>query len=199
MYELVKEVGIIMFGQIATLGAATYLFKALLNQQLKKDMESYKSELQKDVENYKSELKREDEEAGTRFSRLHAERAELLKTMYANLVRLDRAAFIAAYGPVTSEDGRSSRMPTEFGQKLDAVEEDFAVTKLLLPLPLCHRIQTFLNDLWQHDVESRTGAGLPMSEIDRKQRIYENLKRSHKEKLRPLLTEIESEFRKLLE
>jgi uncharacterized membrane-anchored protein YhcB (DUF1043 family) len=199
MSQLAKEIGLLTFSQLATLTLAGFFFKAFLKQQLKKNIEDYKNELQKELEIHKSELKRREEQVGTKFSRLHAERAELLKRIYASLVHLDRAAFVSAYDPLAKEHSTSARVPSDLMVKLDAVEEDFAVSKLLLPPSLCERIQTFLNDLWQHGIESRVGVDLPLSEIDRKQRIYENLKRNHKEKLRPLLTEIENEFRKILE
>jgi hypothetical protein len=199
MSELAKEIGLLTFSQLATLTLAGFFFKAFLRQQLKKNLEDYKNELQKELEIHKSALKREEERAGTKFGKLHAERAELLKRMFASLVRLNRAALGSAYDPLAETGSTSARAPSDFMVKLDAVEEDFAVSKLLLPGPLCERIQTFLNDLWQHGIESRAGVGLTGNEIDRKQRIYENLKRNLKEKLRPLLTEIESEFRNLLE
>ena len=71
--------------------SAIWLGKLIINKAFDLGIEKYKSTLQKDIEEYKSELARQSLEHEVMFSKLHSERAEKIKMLYAKVIELERA------------------------------------------------------------------------------------------------------------
>ena len=75
--EILKFVG----GSTILLTAVVWVIKALAKQLLSKD-----------IERYRSELKLESITHQVRFTKLHEQRAEIIKNLYSKIVELDHAA-----------------------------------------------------------------------------------------------------------
>jgi hypothetical protein len=86
---------------------AIWLGKLIINKSFDLGLEKYKSSLQKEIEVHKNELARQSLEHEIKFSKLHADRAEKIKTLYTKVIELERALVYAttiAQGPEFIKD-----------------------------------------------------------------------------------------------
>lgn len=72
-------------------GILAILIKSLVSASLNKDLETYKSNLNKELEAFRGNLQIATIEHQVRFTKLHSERAEVIKKLYQKLALLDTA------------------------------------------------------------------------------------------------------------
>lgn len=72
--SLIKEIAMFSIGTISVSGAVAYIAKAIINNWINKD-----------IERYKIELNRLSLEHQIKFSKLHNDRAEVIKNLYSKL------------------------------------------------------------------------------------------------------------------
>lgn len=88
-YKLLDEILKFSIGSITISAVIIFVSKAFFKQWLAQRVEVHKAELNKDVEEYKSNLQRIYNEHSIRFSKLHSERAEVIKILYYQLVEME--------------------------------------------------------------------------------------------------------------
>ncbi|WP_270607118.1 hypothetical protein [Bacillus mobilis] len=97
--QWIKSLGIFTLGTATITGIIGYLFKTVFTQMLNKETElhksilnqqteHYKSMLNQQTEHYKAELQKMNNKHQITFSKLHADRAEVIKKMYSQLINL---------------------------------------------------------------------------------------------------------------
>jgi len=94
-------------GITALTAAAIWLGKLIINKTFDLGLEKYKSTLQKDIEEHKNKLGRQSLEHEVKFYKLHADRAEKIKTLYTKVIELERALVYSttiAQGPEFIKD-----------------------------------------------------------------------------------------------
>lgn len=83
--EAIEQLGIFTIGSVSIVGLVGYLSKIVFEKFLETKINSYKTTLEKELEIFKNELKRKDFEFETKFSKLHIERAKIIKELYRKL------------------------------------------------------------------------------------------------------------------
>ena len=134
------------FGGIAFITAAVvYLAKLLIKQSFSKDLEVFKSNLEKEAHKER-----------TRFEKLHAERAEVIKEIYSRIVRTQRA-FESLMKPIiwtgeTSEEEKSKELTSEF----NGLSDFYGQNRIFLEESLATEIDNLLTkwlDIWYQWME----------------------------------------------
>jgi hypothetical protein len=185
--ELSLQVLTIASAQVATIGGATFLFKAIL-----------KHWLEKDIEKFKTSLLQEASRDSIRFTHLHQVRAEKIAKLFEHLTHFSKTASLARYAPMMSSLSVGDELK-ETMNKLNEAEEYYEISKIYFSDTLCKKILEAFNMLYSHLNTARAGERLPFSEIERKTAIMHDLQNDYKTLIQPLLDELRIEFRTILE
>jgi hypothetical protein len=210
--------------------AAVALFsKNIISYFLSATVEIKKAELAQDLENYKQVIQQENSEFqhglnerlqehrgklelvnhefNIRFSRLHQERADVIKEIYKLLIKLQSAmfTFTRTMHPVFEDGDKEAK------QRLDNVNDSIAdftnyytLNKIFLPKSLCSKIDNVVKEYydkgWDFAWAQRSFKERAVSiESYRAQVAKANqISDSIKDEMPPLIEELETEFRQIL-
>ncbi|MFK3858570.1 hypothetical protein [Pseudoalteromonas rhizosphaerae] len=137
--------GIIKFIGVSglSLGALTFMSKALLKQLLEKDKERFTADLKIDLEKHKSKLEKERIKLQVAYSNIYAKQAEIIVEIY-EIITLVRDAAVKTLG---DEEGSLTHL--EFKDHLNNLTSMYRRKKILLPDNVCNLldelIRNFLN------------------------------------------------------
>jgi hypothetical protein len=179
------------------MAALAWLLRSLFSHWLTKDVEKYKSELKTQTDIAAERLRRLAYEHEVKFSRLHEERAEVIKKLYSLLVEL--ATNAEQFFMPGSVGNRELEQAT--GEALKGFGAYFNQNKIYLGTELCGQCKSLLN-LVRDAFTTRTviTGWNPKSEKDgdewRKMLLeaYNNIRTG----VPPIQKELEDEFRKIL-
>lgn len=211
---LLEKLGIFSVGSICIIGLIAFLGKKGLEFLLSRDVEKYKSsleiesirhksELDQKLELYKAELTRINFEHQIRFSKLHSDRAEVIKELFKRMVQV--------------QDSMESLMrPVQFVNEVPIVEklkmsgtlgnnflEYYKENEILFNDETCHLINTiqemFLN-AWKDFklAEEFKDATTPDLQMELYQTRFKTYDQTLMTEIPKLKKELIAEFRKIL-
>lgn len=186
--------------------------------ELAQNLESYRQTIQKEnsefqhglserLQEHKGRLEQINYEYNTRFSRLHQERADVIKIVYKHLMKLQAAmfTFTRTMHPIYEDAAKEEK------ERLDNVNDAFAEladcygpNKIFLSKSLCEKIDHIFFEYrdkgWDFAQTQRMfkEQSIPREayrlEIDKANKISDSIK----DEMPPLINELEAEFRNLL-
>jgi hypothetical protein len=116
------------------------------------DLESHKSRLNAELETYKENVKHElqlvKDKHSVMFSKLHAERAEVIKTLIEKMYKLHYSIKNISYGIRIIDEMSFKEQMCNFESKYDETTEFFKLNKLFFTKELCNKISSYLNGLF---------------------------------------------------
>jgi hypothetical protein len=141
-------------GEFGILVAAiTWLAKKIITHQLSKDMEVFKAQLQKEsqreIESLKSTLQQNAYEHQIRFSRMHEKRANVIEETYANLVDFSNQAAIFVNFYQSSDDAQKKDYCQRWGTAADKLRSHFNRHKIYFDKSMCEKIEEFTAKLYK--------------------------------------------------
>ena len=187
-------------------------------QELVQELELYKQGIQQEnsefqhglnerLQEHKGKLEQINYEFSTRFNRLHQERADVIKSVYKSLMKLQAAmfTFTRTMHPIYDDAEKEEK------ERLDNVNNAFSEladcygpNKIFLSKSLCEKIDHIFFEYrdkgWDFAQTQRTfkERSIPKEayrlEVEKANKISDSIK----DEMPPLIDELEAEFRKLL-
>jgi hypothetical protein len=202
MSHLWIETAALILSPTCALVVFGFLGRSALNQYLGRRLENHKAELSaaasNEIEKLKAELRKITSEHEIVFSKLHAERAEILKSLYQQALRAATAArsFAAGKGVNNQEDFAKSREALD-----DALNEFYQAVfrnRIFLSESLVRKIDNLLHDIMEPASNIAGGYIFPIRpDMERLHaRLSDNTKLE--EATWRLEEEVAKEFRRLL-
>lgn len=158
------------------------------------------------IESYKKDLERIAAEHAVRFQRLHAERADIIKTFYEKLSQLDEvlSSTLAPFQPVqdTPLEEKVQLMSKHFNE----TREFFVPRRIFFDEQTCEQVDCVLGvargiffDLTTHEIDVQH----PQYKYDRgvleeRHKFWEKARASRMNDFSPLKMNLENQFRSLL-
>ena len=158
------------------------------------------------IESYKNDLERTAVEHSVRFQRLHAERADIIKTFYEEFSQLDEvlSSTLAPFQPVQDKPlvAKVQLMSKHFND----TREYFVPRRIFFDEQACEQVDRVLSvargiffDVTAHEIDVLH----PQYRYDRgilteRHEFWEKARVSHKNDFSPLKKNLESQFRALL-
>jgi len=102
--ELLKNLGAFTIGTASVIGIIGYFGRTLFEHYLSEKINSYKSQLERESDNYKHQLQLITQEHQIKFSKLHTDRSEVIRTIYDKL-QLMRQTMRDLLVPIRWADG----------------------------------------------------------------------------------------------
>lgn len=179
----------------------------LYKQNIQQENSEFQHDLNERLQEHRGRLEIINQEFNIRFSRLHQERADVIKEVYKLLVKLQSAMFTytRTMHPVF-EDGEK-----EAKQRLDNVNDTlseftnyYSLNKIFLPQPLCGKIdivvKEYYNKGWDFAWTQRSFKEQAISLEEYKEEVAKAKRISNeiKDEMPPLIEELEAEFRLIL-
>jgi len=125
-------------------GILALLIKSLVANSLNKDLEAFKSTLSKDVETFKSNLQLATIEHHVRYSKLHEDRAQVIKELYGKLVDLDLAIYsVLKYFQPVGESSIEDKVK-EYGRLHDEFNKFLIPNRIYFGVDTCKVIDSLL-------------------------------------------------------
>jgi hypothetical protein len=184
------------------IGALAWLARSLISHFLTKDVEKFKdqisaaSELEK--EKLRNDLRKIAYEHEVTFSKLHTERAEIIKMTHSLLVDVIEALDSMLFLSGTPDEEVIARDRTDKAKRAhDALVEYHNKNRIFLPSELARQISTLISELGTAYVSHRSGITQPGPAGIPPERGAANRKRL-REAATNLGDELENEFRRLL-
>jgi hypothetical protein len=186
--------------------------------ELAQDLESYKQAIQQKnsefqyglnerLQEHRGKLELANHEFNIRFSRLHQERADVIKEIYKLLIKLQSAmfTFTRTMHPVFEDGDKEAK------QRLDNVNDSIAdftnfytLNKIFLPKSLCSKIDNVVKEYydkgWDFAWAQRSFKERAVSiesygaQVAKANQISDSIK----DEMPPLIEELETEFRQIL-
>jgi hypothetical protein len=131
--------------------AVAFLMKSVINHGLTRDIEAFKARLKADtdveIENLRHSLQKIAYEHQVRFSKLHADRAQVIADIYTQMVEAEQYGQQFVY--VEGHAEKSKRQEAYFETHRKLVEFYFFVEKrrIYLPEHICALLNTFMEKL----------------------------------------------------
>lgn len=183
-------------------GAIVYLGKQVIQAFFNSAQERYKAELARDLESHKHELALLSSEHLVRFSALHAQRAEVVRTLYAHLnslfTGLEMLAHLVGEKDLdTHLDGISS--------SLGSIREFYPPNRIFIPKAIAEKIDAFQSATnyalgfvmgTNSAIAIRNEQGTPFPEAQL--RSLKNAALEKRNEIKVLMDAVEDEFRLLL-
>ncbi|PFV45510.1 hypothetical protein [Bacillus thuringiensis] len=218
----IESLGIFTLGTATITGIIGYLFKAVFTQMLNKESEihksmlnqqteHYKSILNQQTEHYKAELQRINNKHQITFSKLHADRAEIIKDLYKIIVKLERSSLdlLSPQGIVnnTIDETIDESIMREFvikaAQHTNVLYDEYKINQIYFSEDICKLIESiivhmqvigsYLSDYPPNDIGQELKGSIPIQE-----RTKEIVAHRISEEIPKLKKNLEFEFRKLL-
>lgn len=158
------------------------------------------------IESCKKELERIAAEHAVRFQRLHAERADTIKTFYEKLSQLDEvlSSTLAPFQSV--QDTPLVEKVQLMSKHFNETREYFVPRRIFFDEPTCEQVDRVLSvargiffDVTAHEIDVHH----PQYKYDRRillerHEFWEKARASHKNDFSPLKANLENQFRSLL-
>lgn len=223
--EMIENYGpgvlIIIAGIFWAKNVMEYFFNATLElkkQELNRELDKYKLQLKHEEDLFKHSLNEKLEEHKHKFelikhefqiqfSSLHQERTSVIKTLYANLVELHSAItiFTSLFHPVYEDaDKEDKERVARVGKAIIDFTNHFLVNRIFIPHEICEKIDFILKEYkdksWDYGYYQNRikEAQLPKELYLEYSKTCQEISKSVKSEYPPLISEIESLFRKLL-
>lgn len=167
-------------------------------------MEERKSELTKELEGWKAGYQRALDENHIRFSRLHAEQADAIKSLYARLVRMERklrelvSPFQFVPREKTARDEFFAGQRQAFSETFIASRDFFQENRIYLSTGVCEQIDAVLDTAHSVYVDFTTYDGVDDLDKDSRKDRRELQRSAHKtmtDQFPSLRRNLEGEFR----
>ncbi len=139
----------------ALTAAAIWLGKLIINKTFDLGLEKYKSNLQKEIEIHKNELAKKSLEHEIKFSKLHTDRAEIIKVLYIKLVGLERLLLYATtfnQGPDFIED---TKRDTDCIEAIQNLIEQLEKDKIYFTSDTIEKFEEIIKEAWKIVFEMR--------------------------------------------
>jgi len=191
-------------GGTAILAATAWLIRTALNHALTRDAEAFKARLKADsdveIEKLKSSLQMVAFEHQTRFSSLHAKRAEVIAEIYSQMVEVEQHGKRFVYVDVFDETRQEAYSETM--KRL--VEFYFFLEKrrIYLPESICALMQKFVDTIRKSVI--RTNIYEPIEPafnskvLEEKVKVIQEVSEAFEGSIPAARAALESEFRRLL-
>lgn len=178
-------------GSIVLSAGVTWLLRVWISTRIREsikheydvEMEKIKGRIQGEIEGAKAEHQKAVNENQIRFSKLHAEQAETIKTLY----RMLHDYFYTlrqVCGQAPANDGESqTQLHVRFLKEWTDALDYFSRNRILIPLGLCVRLKFFFDEALSFFV------AVDLSRLDEVVQNYDPKKQQ------VILTEIENAFR----
>ncbi|PES17528.1 hypothetical protein CN501_08285 [Bacillus cereus] len=214
----IKSLGIFTLGTATITGIIGYLFKAVFTQMLTKESEihksmlnqqteHYKSILNQQTEHYKAELQRINNKHQITFSKLHADRAEIIKGLYKVLVKLERSSLdlLDPQGIVnnTIDESTMRGLVVKTAQHTNVLYDEYKINRIYFSEDICKLIESiivhmqvigaYLIDCPPNNIGQELKGSIPIQD-----RTKELVAYRISEEIPKLKKDLEFEFRKLL-
>ena len=128
-----------------------FLAKISIKYFVDKGIERYKTSLNKEVEIFKSELKIKETEYNIKFSKLHEERAQSIKTLYGLSLTLQNSLFSLTQPSQGIEWYKDEDLSNNLFRDLKILQRFFISNKILINNELCEKIQKFIDHCYEID------------------------------------------------
>lgn len=175
--------------------------------QLKHEEDSFKYSLDEKLEEHKHKFELIKQEFQIQYSTLYQERNNVIKILYANLVELHSALtiFTSIVQPVYEDAEKEDKeRVARVGKALTEFTNHFLINRIFIPHDICEKIDFILKEYhdksWDYGFyQSRLKEGHLDKEVYLEySKICQDISKTIKTEYPPLITEIETLFRKLL-
>jgi hypothetical protein len=102
--EVLQNLSIFTVGTISIVGIIAYFGRTLFEHYLSEKINSYKSQLDRENDNYKHQLQLATQEHQIKFTKLHTDRTDVIRTIYDKL-QLMRQTMLSLVVPIRFSDG----------------------------------------------------------------------------------------------
>lgn len=158
----------------------------------------FESVIAKDLEKYKSELQIKNLEHQIRFSFYHNRKAEVISEFYSNLIRTIRV-IEDLVRPFRIGDPGLTKLKEESANNLNQLSSHYFEHRIFFDDDIIPKIESILGDVKESFIEFNIAQ--PDDQIkhgeDHDPKLWINSYRRVKNKVRPLLTELEVRFKKI--
>lgn len=138
---ILRDLGIFTIGTISVVSVIGYITKSIFNNYLDKRVELYKNELLRENENFRAELERKNTEHQIKFSTLHADRINAIKTLHSSFAELRQE--LIKYNKDTEKHNLDYEQNPVF-LKMNEVHNIFIVNKIYFSEELAKKIEAFV-------------------------------------------------------
>ncbi|MFP5222449.1 MAG: hypothetical protein ACLGSA_09175, partial [Acidobacteriota bacterium] len=135
------------FGSSAITVLLGFVLRAYIKTSFDKSLERFKSKVSQDVERFKSDLVRINNEHSITYSKLHAERAEIIKIIYERLVDL-KSSLHSFLKPLQCSSEQS--LTTKFGIVVDnynGAAGYYYKNKIFLDSDVCETVEKLFDEM----------------------------------------------------
>ena len=187
-------------------------------QELAQELESFKQTIQQQnsefqhglserLQDHRGRLELINYEFNIRFSRLHQERADVIKEVYKNLVKLQGAMFTytrTMHPVIENGENEAQERLDNVNNTLSEFKNHYLPNKIFLSAPLCKKLDYVINEYydkgwdfaWSQRMFKEGLASLEeyRAEVEKAKGISNAIK----DEMPPLIEELETEFRVIL-
>ncbi len=195
-----------LFSSLTILALLGYLGREVINifvgknlelfkQKLSQDLEIYKQKLNQEIENVKSKLTMMTTEHQVKFSRLHQERAELIKQLYSAITQYESYLSLAIMNSHEFHD-QAEAWKGRLAESIPSILTVYNYNKIYFSKTMCGELDYFLKTAEGITNKIMT-ADRSLSTKDA-QRLREELMELVDISILPLKADLERDFRVLL-
>lgn len=202
--DLVKS----LFSSLTILALLGYLGREVINifvsknlelfkQKLSQDLEIYKQKLNQEIENVKSKLTMMTTEHQVKFSRLHQERAELIKKLYSAITQYE--SYLRGHLAIMNSHefhDQAEAWKGRLAESIQSIRTVYNYNKIYFSRTMCEELDYFLKAAEGITNKIMT-ADRSLSTKDA-QRLREELMELVDRSILPLKADLERDFRVLL-
>jgi len=206
MEELLKLIGIISLSSASIGGVLAYIFKKSFDSLLAQRLDKQRMDLDKEISSFKVELERLASQNQFVFQKLHEERVEVMKNLYAKLISYWRSQQGFLLGIKESLDINTiNEFNEQAGQRQIEFAKYYEENRLYFSKDFLINFEEFANCIDEVNDEinsllNRKNVSVPVELInipDKEKTLQEIIEKTGK-KYWVLIDEIETEFRKLM-
>jgi hypothetical protein len=206
MKDLLELLGIISISSVGVGSILAYIFKRSFDSILKHRLDRQKMELDKEISLFKVELEKLASQNQFVFQKLHEERAEIMKSLYAKLISYWRSNQGFLFGIKDSLDIKTINEFNEYAnQKQIELVQYYEQNRLYFSKNILSSFEQFMHCI--DEVNDKINKLLKRKDVfvaveiieisDKEKKLQEIIAKTTK-KYWSIINEIESEFRKLL-
>ena len=223
LMELLKTLGLVTIVSSTIVSGLVYIGKVIFNKGVDAYIESYRANLNKDIESHKNELLMETEKFKTdlskmtfehqiKFSKLHEERAMVIKEISSRIYNLhkDLAHLTSIFqgGGWVDDTGRDEKAIKSF----EEFKDFFEINQIYLEDSICFKVQALISDSLKiilgmrsakrvaknNDILAQKGQTLPEAKLVFPGDTWDVMSKKVEEDYNIARSELANEFKKII-
>ena len=167
-----NQIFIYLFGTASLTTILIFLGKSIINKSLEAGLERYKLELSKETEEFKAGLRITELEHNVKFSKLHEQRADVLKDLYSKIITLQTnlSNYTTIFQGVEWVKDEGKKMAAL--KSLEDFKDSFLHNRILMPIELCEKIDIILDLSWGIIVDMIGAGAMRESAANGEERVF---------------------------